>query len=460
MRLLYAIPIVLLPNTAHLPADVAVGASVGALVVAMLMGRRDPPYLARWGYLMPPLIALFLAMLVGFIAAQWHDLSNAGRDLREAKVAVLFPLLYFAYLRCGLDLKSTRQMIVLVLVVAVAAGLEAVAQGLSFNLGEFSDTQRATGPFGQINMANRAGVFFAMFLSMLVAIALQPRQSRRTRLAAFAGSAILAAAIMLTYSRQSYLIGLFTIMVLLAWRSIPAAALAGLLLVATAGTFLPKSVVDRVQETQQVDASGSVTFDLSTTSRFTIWSGTIDMLRDHPAGVGLGRFTEHIGKYTRYEGKDAHNGFVLTLAECGPLGLMALLWVFWRLWQLTRRLRRSPAAARPEMRTFELGFTLAVVSAALGNMYGSVFFDSVIMSNFWILCGLMERYGSIKAHAAQLVDTHTNPRPVPVSQRFPLADRASVATYSRHRHATVPFGQRFPLVARAFPRLARRELPR
>ena len=459
MRLFYAIPIVLLPNTAHLPADVAVGVSVCALVVAMLLGPPNPPYLARWGYLMPPLVALFLAMLVGFIAAQWHDLSNAGRDLREAKVAVLFPLLYFAYLRCGLDLKHTRQMIALVLVVAVAAGLEAVSQGLSFNLGEFSDTQRATGPFGGINMANRAGVFFAMFLSMLVAITLQPRQPRRTRLAALAGGAVLAAAIMLTYSRQAYLIGLFTIMVLLAWRSIPAAALAALLLVATAGTFLPGSVVDRVQETQQVDANGSVVLDVSTTSRFTLWSGTLDMLRDHPAGVGLGRFTEHIGKYTKYEGKDAHNGFVLTLAECGPLGLLALLWVFWRLWRLARWLRRSPGAATPQTRTFELGFTLAVVSMALGNLYGSPFFDSLIMANFWILCGLMERYGSIKAHAAQVVDTY-KPQPSPIDQRFPLADRASVATYSRRRRDTIPFGQRFPLVARAFPRLARRELPR
>jgi hypothetical protein len=458
MRLLYAIPIVLLPNTAHLPANVSVSVSVGLLAIAMLMRQRDPPHLTRQGVLTPPLIALFFAMLIGFIAAQWHDLSNAGRDLREAKVAVLYPLLYLAYRKCGLDMKGTRQMIVLVLLVAVGAGLEAVFQGLSFNLGEFSETQRATGPFGQIKMANRAGVFFAMFLPMLVALALQPRQRRFVRWASIGGSAILAMAIMLTYSRQSYLIGLFSIMILLVWRSIPAALLAALMLVATAATFLPGSVVDRVQQTQQVDASGEVTLDVSTTSRFTIWNGTIDMLQDHPAGVGLGRFSEHIGDYTDYAGMDAHNGFLLTLAECGPLGLLALLWVFWRLWRLARGLRRSPGAPTPETRTFELGFTLAVVSMALGNMYGSPFFDSLIMANFWILCGLMERYGSIKAHAAQVVATYTKPQPAPV-QRFPLAARASVATYSRTRPTTIPIGQRFPLVARAFPRLARRDLP-
>lgn len=436
MRLLYAIPIVLLPYTVHLPADLSVSVSVALLVIAMMLGDRDPAF--RSAYLTPPLIALFMAMLIGFVAAHWHDLSNAGKDLREAKVAVLFPFLYLAYRRSALDLKATRQLIVLVLLVAVAAGLEAVFQGLSFNLGEFSETQRATGPFGPIKMANRAGVFFAMFLPMLVALVLQPHQRRFVRWSAIAGSAVLAAAILFTYSRQSYLIGLFAIMILLVWRSIPAAALAAMLLVATAASFLPRSVVDRIQETQQVDASGTMTLDMSTTSRFTIWNGTIDMLRDHPAGVGLGRFGEHIGDYTSYAGKDAHNGFLLTLAECGPLGLLALLWVFWRLWRLAHWLRRSPGAARPEAQTYERGFTLAVVSMALGNMYGSPFFDSLIMANFWILCGLMERYGAMKEHAAEVV-----------------------ASSSRSRSTPVTLGQRFPLAARAIPGLARlRQLPR
>lgn len=436
MRLLYAIPIVLLPYTVHLPADLSVSVSVALLVIAMMLGDRDPAF--RSAYLTPPLIALFMAMLIGFVAAHWHDLSNAGKDLREAKVAVLFPFLYLAYRRSALDLKATRQLIVLVLLVAVAAGLEAVFQGLSFNLGEFSETQRATGPFGPIKMANRAGVFFAMFLPMLVALVLQPHQRRFVRWSAIAGSAVLAAAILFTYSRQSYLIGLFAIMILLVWRSIPAAALAAMLLVATAASFLPRSVVDRIQETQQVDASGTMTLDMSTTSRFTIWNGTIDMLRDHPAGVGLGRFGEHIGDYTSYAGKDAHNGFLLTLAECGPLGLLALLWVFWRLWRLAHWLRRSPGAARPEAQTYERGFTLAVVSMALGNMYGSPFFDSLIMANFWILCGLMERYGAMKEHAAEVVASSSRPRSTPVT-----------------------LGQRFPLAARAIPGLARlRQLPR
>jgi hypothetical protein len=95
-------------------------------------------------------------------------------------------------------------------------------------------------------------------------------------------------------------------------------------------------------------------------------------------------------------------------------------------------LRKSEGAAGPELRTFELGFTLAVVAMALGNLYGSPFFDSLIMSNFWILCGLLERYGSSKEHAADVV-----------------------ASANLARHPPAPMGQRFPLAARALPGLAR-----
>lgn len=425
MRLLYAIPILLLPNTIHLPANVGVGGSIALLAVALFLRHRDPVYLARPGYLTPPLAGLFLAMLLGFLAAHWGDLSGAGKALKEAKIAILYPLLYFAYRRSGLDLKATKQLIALVLVVAVVAGLEAIFQGLKFNLGEFSEQQRATGPFGQLTMANRAGVFFAMFLPMLVAVALHFRQRRVVRWAAITGCAILITAILFTYSRQSYLIALFAVITLLLWRSVPVAVLVAVLLVGTYASFLPDSILQRVQGTQ-VGTDGALKLDPSTSSRFEIWEGTIGMLRDHPAGVGLGRFNASIGNYTSYPGMDAHNGFILTLAECGPLGLLAMLWLFWRLWRLSRWLRRTAGNTRPEARTLALGFTLTIVSMALSNLYGSAFFDSLIMANFWILCGLMERYGAIKAHAAALVAAYSKPRPaaVPVGMRFPLAARA------------------------------------
>lgn len=428
MRLLYAIPIVLLPNALHLPSDLGMAASIVLLVAAVVFGQRDPPHLAHTGYLTPPLIGLLVALLLGYLTAQWDDASNAGEDLLRAKYAITYPLLYIAYRRCGLDLKATKQLIVLVLVVATVAGLEAVFQGLKFNLDAFDYNQRATGPFGTINAANRAGVFFAMFLPMFVALALQPDRHQLTRWLAMAGGAILAAAILFTFSRQSYLIALLGILLLLIHRvlvrrRVPVAVLAVLLVVVGAG-LLPESAIQRMEGTRQVDASGMTSYDASTTSRIDLWKGGLAMLADHPGGVGLGRFREHIGKYTNQPDKDAHNGFVLILSECGPLGLAMMLWLLWRLWGLARKLRISIGSHLPDG-AFALGFTVAVISMALGNMYGSPYAEGLVMHSFWILCGLLERYGIAKAHAeAALTSQSRPPQAIGLATRFPLAARA------------------------------------
>ena len=49
MRLIYAIPIILLPNTAHLPADVSVSISVVLVLLAMGLGDGDRACLAGRG---------------------------------------------------------------------------------------------------------------------------------------------------------------------------------------------------------------------------------------------------------------------------------------------------------------------------------------------------------------------------------------------------------------------------
>ena len=428
-RLVFALPIVLLPFAYYFPVNIVVpGMNLTNLMLLLLVcglffGRRDPAHLTVPGFLGAPLLFLFTALFLGFVNAQWHDLSNVDDDLASLKNALIYPPLYFIYRRCRQDMRGTRQLIVLVMVIAVIAGMQAVYQGLQFGFSAYSGTQRAVGPFGGLRQANRAGVFFAMFLPMLFAVALQFRHRRLVRVAAIAGSVILIMAILFTYSRQAYLIALFAIMVLLLRRSLPAAVLAALLII-TCASLLPPSVLQRVQDTGQVEEGGSVELDTSTASRFEIWKGARDMLRDHPMGVGLDRFQKNIGQYyTARAHVDAHNGFVLILAECGPLGLVAMLWLVWRLWLLARWLRRSAGNTRPEASTFALGFTLTVVSMVLGNLYGSPFLQGLIMANFWILCGLMERYGMIKAHAARIA--YGSPVvPTPIFQRFPLAGRA------------------------------------
>src|SRR3546814_5030961 len=90
-------------------------------------------------------------------------------------------------------------------------------------------------------------------------------------------------------------------------------------------SLLPDSVTQRVEETEQSTASGDEKLDTSTASRFEIWTGAALMWSEHPIGVGMNRFKRYIGHYSKYVGYDAHNFYVLTTAELGPLGIGALL---------------------------------------------------------------------------------------------------------------------------------------
>lgn len=435
LYLLLALAIVLLPNALHVSFDTGIpGINFSnllflVLLVVLLFSSGNAEASRRPARLAAPLVALFVMLTVGYLMAGPSELSDPLTDATRLKNAIFYPLLYFVFRHCRQDLSRTRQLIMLVLLVAPFTALEAIYQGFQFGLGEYVEEQRATGPFGDANMANRAGVFYAMFLPMLAALAVFD-QRKFVRVAAVVGCVLLAAAILFTYSRQSYLIALLGLLILLMHRSVAAALLASVLLVATV-SYLPTSVIQRVEQTRRTDVTGGPTVDGSTASRLELWEGAMAMWREHPGGVGLGRFPSYIGQYSEHEGRDAHNGFILVWAELGLLGLAAMLWLFWRIWGLSKLLRRATPPGDSETYALALGFRITVFSVALSNVYGSPFFEGLIMASFWILCGLVERYAVLKR------ETSVAQAPQPTG---PLWSMARIA-------------DRFPLAARVMPGL-------
>lgn len=430
LYLLLALAIILLPNALHVSFGTGIpGLNFSNLLFLVLLvvlafstrsasPRQQPP--ARLG---APLIVFFVVLGIGYFMAGPTDMSSPMDDITRLKNAIFYPLLYFVFRHCKQDLARTRQLITLVVIVAAVAAIEAVSQGLSYGIGQYVETQRATGPFGDANMANRAGVFYAMFLPMLAAIAVFDHR-KAVRVASVIGCLLLAGAILFTYSRQSYLIALLGLLILLMHRSIAATLLASVLLVATV-SYLPTSVVQRVEETRRVDATGSATVDNSTASRLEIWDGAYRMWKEHPGGVGLGRFTTHIGEYApRYHGRDAHNAYVLIWAELGLIGVFAVFWLLWRMWSIAKLVRRTSPPGDSEGYAIALGFKITVFSMALSNVYGSPFYEGLIMASFWILCGLVERYGVLKAATAPAPATARAAWPMAgMADRFPLAAR-------------------------------------
>ncbi|KAB8173365.1 O-antigen ligase family protein [Marilutibacter maris] len=437
LRLTLALAIVLMPNLLYLKFGAAIpGLNPANLLLLLLVGalllsdRRQAPIAP--GVMTPPLLLWVGALTIGFVISITTSPMSFVEDLTYLKNLVFFPLLYFVYRRCGLDLRWTRRLIYLSMAVAVVAGLDAAIDAASFDINQYSDAQRSAGPFGGVNASNRAGVFYAMFLPLPLAVVLFGRGRPWLRLAALLGCAILAIAIMATFSRQAYLIAMVIFALLLLRRSVLLAAMLALVMIPSIA-LLPDAVNERISATQQYDAVGAVQLDSSTASRFEIWSGAWKMWQDHPAGVGINRFPHYLGDYSHtYESRDAHNAFVLMLAECGVLGVIAMLWLLWRLLKLGLTLREVALPDDHETRALYLGFLGAILAMALGNVYGTPFFDGLVMGNFWALCGLVEHYAALKLEAVQGAPPAEDelPERQAIGACFPLSARAMPGRYA------------------------------
>ena len=435
LRLVLAIIVLLMPNLAQVRWETGIMglnlANICLLVaaIAIALTREDGTRIATTGELTPALFAMFLVLLLSFAIAANAVPANLRQYAQTFKEAAFYPLFYIVFRRCRLDLAGTRQLIIVTMAVAALAGVQAVRQGLDYGLGEYNETHRAAGPFGHdYRMANLAGAYYAMFLPMFLALALFLRNQKFWRIAAIAGAVILSIAIMVTFSRQSYLIALVCAGLLVSRRNIVLALVLTGTLWAMSG-YLPDSVVQRVEETRQEDGVGAPKLDVSTASRFEIWAGALRMWGDHPLGVGLDRFKEEIGNYaSSYEHYDAHNFYVLMLAECGPMGILAIAWLLWRLARLALRVKQA-ARDNPEANAIAIGFAVCALAMAMTNLYGSRFFEGTVMAGFWILCGLVERYASLLS-AAKSPQAAINEHAIPagaaaITTRFPLAAKVT-----------------------------------
>jgi len=395
------------------------------LILMFMRGKQDVITLREPPILQRPLFWFFGVMFAMFLFAEVTDFNDLVADFTYVKNAIFYPLYYFLYLRCRQDQKTTRWLIIWCLIIAAVAGVEAIREGFDYGIGKYNPFRRASGPFGEDwHHANRAGVFYGMWAPMFVALALFLKGQKLWRLAAVGGIIACAGGALFTYSRQSYILVALSLAVLLLRKSIILTIVLGVVL-ASAISYLPDSVTQRVEETKQEGKHGQEQVDVSTESRWVIWAGAMDMLKEHPLGVGLFRFRDNIGNYSTYKHIDAHNFYVLTLAEMGPQGEIVFLLLLLALMRLAKFLRQNAPRSDPELVALSLGFTIMTVCVMLGQIYGSPFLEGSVMSTYWAMAGLLERYVQFKMQGSSDGGGEgaqpSGPRPLSVSDQFPLA---------------------------------------
>ena len=104
------------------------------------------------------------------------------------------------------------------------------------------------------------------------------------------------------------------------------------------------------------------------------------MVKDHPLGVGVGHFRYVIGDYVNdpeLANRDAHNSFILCMAETGIPGLIAYLVTLGVSWHCLTQLNRKIRGRLANTDLFELlvfANRLALLVYATGGLFVSRFY--------------------------------------------------------------------------------------
>ena len=218
---------------------------------------------------------------------------------------------------------------------------------------------------------------FGHVATVLIALLAGTLAQRRGNWLMAAAAAVAVAAVAVTFDRGAWL-GLCVaaaVVALLATPRARRAAVAVLAAVAVVAAAVP-AFRERFASAFSAEANPDRVF---------IWSRALEIIRDHPLrGVGFANYQRMLGPY--YDRVDphffmrtyAHNLELTTLAETGPLGLLALLWLL-------------VAAFRALYRRRALGGLAALAAWLAIAQVHDVFYDTKVMYALWFALGLSLR---------------------------------------------------------------------
>ncbi len=392
--LLFVFAIVYLPYEAHYSwvLDVkglnALNLIIIVLLVVILTRRQRAPSPTP---LKAHFLFFFAALAIAFVIGESYDSSTLGDELTVLKNAILYASLYFLFYHGARDERAIRVMYAAILFTLFLVSLQGVRQALDYGIASFNPNRRITGPFGggAVYGANMAAGYFIMMLPMALATLIMARSRPLLRLGSALCIGLGTFATFYTYSRQAYF-ALAALFLLIGVRRSVVFAVVLLVIGASYDAWLPASVLQRIDMTEQVSDSGEAKLDESTESRFLLWQGGMELFAERPWGIGLGQWKRNIGAHVRgYSGYDAHNGFVLVMTEGGILGIASFVFLLAGMWRLARRVEKLPD---PASQLYGNAFAMAVLGVVCANIFGSRISNGEVMADFWALAGIVARH--------------------------------------------------------------------
>jgi O-antigen ligase len=343
-------------------ARAMLAAGVFLLIALLLVGRESAAFVSAL-----PLRWLALAGLV-IVASLFRSIF---KDFSVKDALVLSSVIGAAILAGHVARHGHRRPLTFALLGSgVLASLLAVPAYLAAPAG----SQAASALSGSFHYPNG----LASFLLLTVFLPFTLIFHGRTRLSSLASTvilAVLAAGLVLTYSRGAWAAGLLALSCWillerrLVWtnrRYMALAALLTLTLVLVATRRPAAEIAPRLASLTEATSRESP--DPSFQWRQEIYAWTIDIVRDHPwSGTGIGTFPIAIKLYQRVPyvtGLYAHSHYLQTAAEMGLPGLAALLLVLGVLFGRGRRIIGSLEPQSPD-RSLAVGLAAGLLGSSV-----------------------------------------------------------------------------------------------
>jgi O-antigen ligase len=332
--------------------------------------------------------AVISLLVVSIVATLFADYKVVA--LRELRVILLEPIVYYALIRAArLDRAALWRIVdALVLAGTLVAVIGLIQYAFHINIITAEEgTERLRSVYGS---PNNVGLFLGRVFPIGLAITLLSRDKRRR---IFYGLALIpiAAAIVFSQSRGALFLGLpaaiLTIGLLAGgkwlWRAIGA-------LVVAAIASIPLLNSPRVQAL--LSGEGGTSF-----FRVALWKSTLEMIRDHPLlGVGPDNFLyAYRGRYLLPEAwqesalSHPHNFALDFAARLGLIGLGAFIWIQISFWRIAYRL--SHIAHEPM--TLAIGLCASMIDFLAHGLVDASYFVVDLAFVFMLTLALVQKLG-------------------------------------------------------------------
>jgi O-antigen ligase len=334
-------------------------ALLGAAAVALPASQQGAYFPPAWGWtafglLLAAALGLAFRPRVEVSVLQWALLAGIGSVLLWTALSTAWSdsvprtvdevertLIYVAAIGAVMFVVS-RETVAHLLGGVVAAVVGVSAYALLNRPSGHDQLNPLSGPLGYWNAL---GILDALSLLLALGFVFSPRLPRAARIGALVALAVLAATLYLTYSRGSMAAlgaGLLMFALCHPWlaerrRRLAAAVLAAaavaalvtaLALTGGTGRLVGKTYAAFRSPPAPRGEPSQRLLSLSGNFRPKYWSVAWKEYRSHPwLGSGAGTFDLYWDRYrkTSYGARDAHNLYLETLAEIGPIGLLLLV---------------------------------------------------------------------------------------------------------------------------------------